>query len=573
MCGILLNNYKTRDFKKALLSQFYRGPDNLKIVKSDNINMGFNYLSITGKKKNYCQPLLFKNLILLFNGEIYNFNSLNKEIRNKDNKFKSDSDTKTLINYFYHFGVKKTLMDIRGMWALCLVDKKNNNLYVSRDRLGIKPLFYYKKKNHLIISSSVRSIKLLIKNSKFNIRYLQRYLKSGSLDYSEETAYKDILNFPKSTYIKINLNKKLQKFKFVKFWNLKTPERCTLSNIDSLKKTIDNSIALHTTTQQRVKSLITLSGGLDSTYIQRKNLSNNFLSMSAHGQKFNQEVETISKFVSKYNLNHEHVLIKNEYFNSNNLKNFIYKMDQPIRSLHPYIQYIIRQKAKEKNVKVILTGDGADEIFGGYYYLIPYVKNYLSQNKAKNIQIYKKKFNKDFSKELNLYGKNINKNLFIKDILIKRLTKTHVPYWLRVEDEISMINSIENRVPYLDHKVVESALSFKSNLFYKDGLNKYFFRKVIKNNLPNFILNGKKYGKPGSSIIIVYEKLKKDILLILKSNNLKKFYKISSKKLLQKYLVDQKNKNEKKCDYWFRLFFLNHWIIKNNYNLKLKVYK
>ena len=146
MCGILLSNYKSKKFKKALISQSYRGPDGHKIINSNNINMGFNYLSITGRQKNYLQPYVFKNLHLLFNGEIYNFKSLNLEIKKIDNNFDSDSDTKTLINYFYYFGVKKTLSDIRGMWSICLLNTDNNSLYVSRDRLGIKPLFYYKKK-------------------------------------------------------------------------------------------------------------------------------------------------------------------------------------------------------------------------------------------------------------------------------------------------------------------------------------------------------------------------------------------------------------------------------------------
>ena len=147
MCGFLVSNINNASFKKALSQQSFRGPDGNKILKFDNILLGFNYLSITGKKKNYWQPYKLKNFVLLFNGEIYNYKELNKKIQKINKNFRSDSDTKTLINYFLCFGVDKTLKDIRGMWSLCLLDTKNNLLYISRDRLGIKPLFYYKDKN------------------------------------------------------------------------------------------------------------------------------------------------------------------------------------------------------------------------------------------------------------------------------------------------------------------------------------------------------------------------------------------------------------------------------------------
>ena len=166
MCGILISNTNTDLFKKGLDQQSFRGPDGNKTFKFDNVFLGFNYLSITGKKKEYWQPYKLKNLILLFNGEIYNYKELNQRILRINKNFKSDSDTKTLINHFFYFGVDKTLKNIRGMWSLCLLDTKKNFLYLSRDRLGIKPLFYYKDKNKFIFSSSIKSINFLLKKKK-----------------------------------------------------------------------------------------------------------------------------------------------------------------------------------------------------------------------------------------------------------------------------------------------------------------------------------------------------------------------------------------------------------------------
>ncbi len=166
MCGILISNTNIALFKKALNQQSFRGPDGNKTYEFDKTMLGFNYLSITGRKKNYWQPYKLKNYILLFNGEIYNYKELNKEIQKVNKNFKSDSDTKTLINYFLNFGIEKSLKNLRGMWSLCLLDTKKKTLFLSRDRLGVKPLYYYKDKNKFIFSSSIKSINYLLKKKK-----------------------------------------------------------------------------------------------------------------------------------------------------------------------------------------------------------------------------------------------------------------------------------------------------------------------------------------------------------------------------------------------------------------------
>ena len=569
MCGILISNTDTNTtlFKKALDLQSYRGPDGNKTVQLDNIFLGFNYLSITGKQKNYWQPYTLKNLILLFNGEIYNYKKLNKNIQKIDKNFKSDSDTKTLINYFLHFGVNKTLKDIRGMWSLCLLDTKKKSLYVSRDRLGIKPLFYYKHKNKFIFSSSIKSINSLLREKKFNKKYLKKYLIKGELDNSKETPFKNIFNFPTASILKLKIqDRSSYNFKFTKFWNLRKGETYDDSKISNFKKLLNDNLALHNHSSKMIKTLIPLSSGLDSTYIQRRLFGKNNLSMSLSGHFFNEEVPMIKKFVKDKSLNHEFLNIKKNDYSVKKLDKFIELLDQPIRSLNPYFQYLIRKKAKKLKIRVLQNGDGGDEVFGGYLYALPYMLNFF--NKKSNLKLHnlKKSFIKDFATPLSKinFFKNNKKKIDLKCFLISRILKTHIPYWLRVDDEISMLNSIENRVPYLDHKIIEFCMKIKTQFFYKNGLNKFFFRKSIKGELPNYIMNQKKIGKPGSSYIITYTVLKKPILKIIHKNFLKNYIGLNKNKLKKMFLNDINCNNKNNSDFWFRVFFLCKWLEKKS---------
>ena len=566
MCGILISNINTYLFKKGLDLQSFRGPDGNKNLRFDNVSLGFNYLSITGKKKEYWQPYKLKNLVLLFNGEIYNYKELNKKIIKINKNFKSDSDTKTLINYFLYFGVDRTLKSIRGMWSLCLLDTKKKILYFSRDRLGIKPLFYYKNKNKFIFSSSIKSINFLLKKKKIDKYYLKNYLIKGKLDESKRTPFKNIYNFPSASLLKINLlNKKKNNFRFKKFWELKQNETYGINKTVEFKKLLDKNLLLHSELQKRVKGLVPLSSGLDSTYIQKKNISKNCISMSLSGEFFNEEVPIIKKFVKDKELNHKFLKIEKKDYSPSKLKRFIGLLDQPIRSLNPYFQFLIRKKAKALNVKVLQNGDGGDEVFGGYMYALPYMRNFYNKKNNSNLKNFKFSFLKYFNNELSKinFSRNFSKKINLKEYLINRILKTHIPYWLRVDDEISMLNSIENRVPYLDHTILEYCMSIKTQYFYNKGLNKFFFRETIKNELPKYIFKQKKIGKPGSSFIITYTVLKEEILNIIDSNFLKSYIKIQKSKLKKIFLKDVIEKNQNKSDFWFRVFFLYYWTKKN----------
>ena len=338
-----------------------------------------------------------------------------------------------------------------------------------------------------------------------------------------------------------------------------------MGDVTNFKKLLDKNFLLHGDIQKRVKAVIPLSSGLDSTFIQKKNITKNYISISLSGDFFNEEVSVIKRFVKDKKLNHIFLEVKKKDYSSKKLKKFIELLDQPIRSLNPYFQFLIRKKAKTFNAKVLQNGDGGDEIFGGYYYALPYLLNFFnkkSNSKLKNLKfIFLKEFAEELSKK-NFLNKN-QKKIDLKQFLFSRILKTHIPYWLRVDDEISMLNSIENRVPYLDHRILEFCMSVKSQYFYKKGLNKFFFRETIKNELPKYIFNQRKIGKPGSSSILIYTLLKKEILKIINANFLKNYIKPSKTQIKNFFLKDVDKKNHLKADFWFRVFFLYYWLKKN----------
>lgn len=163
MCGILLTNFD--DFKKniqALKNSNFRGPDQCNYKKVKKYFFGFNYLSITGIFKGSPQPYECKKNILLFNGQIYNYKDLLSFLPS-DFKQKNFSDTEILAELFNEIGFKKTLTKLEGMWSIIYFENKTNKIYISRDRLGIKPLFYYKKDKKIIFSSDVQGINTILK--------------------------------------------------------------------------------------------------------------------------------------------------------------------------------------------------------------------------------------------------------------------------------------------------------------------------------------------------------------------------------------------------------------------------
>ena len=550
MCGII--GYKSKnnisfDKLELIRSIRHRGPDSSKYIEikkknnlKTNVFLGFSRLSIIDDNVRSDQPFKYKNLIICFNGEIYNFKLLKKElIREKKIKFSTNSDTEVLIKLIYHIGLKKTLEKIEGMWAFSLYDTKAEKLTLCRDRFGEKPLLYLKKKNNFFFGSELPVFTIFLKNKfKINNEKLKKYLfyDYRYLNKDYDSFYKDVKKVPQSSYITVDKNLKVKTHKYFKFINKK-------ENKISYKKTI--SITKKKLIELTKKSLISdkpiafcLSGGVDSTGLVSiaKKYSNRKIkcfTIYTDDKKYD-EFEMVNKTVKQLKLNHKWIKI-NKDNTFENLQKIIHHRKYPILTVTSYIQWLMFKEISKHKIKVIISGNGSDEIFSGYYdhhlaYLNdtkngkkfnnknlinweknikplirnPLMKNYLNYSKNKNYlnvikginhssQFSKKKYSVEFNDVK--FSKSYLKNRMINEMFYES-----VPVILQEEDINSMYFSIENRSPYLNSDLYKFLLNAPVSHFINNGYAKSILRDSLNGIGPKHILQN--YEKIGFNISV-----------------------------------------------------------------------
>jgi len=563
MCGIsFIQKFREKDkvnINNILNSMRNRGPDDqqYKIVK--NNFFAFSYLSITGGYKKTTQPYKTDNSLLIFNGEIYNYLKLAKEL-NFNHLMKNRCDTELLSLCLEKFGIKKTLNKIEGMWSFIFYDFKKEKIYISRDPLGIKPLFYYYKNKKLTISSSIKTIfKSSLKNFYLNKSTVKTFIKKGNLNQDNNTFFKGIKVFPAANYATYDLN--LSKINFFRYWKIKKKEN---NFIHKNYKKIQTNIESHFNYNKN--TALPLSYGLDSNILHKY-------------YKDKKKLNCYTLYNVPKNVEHTYIKKKTNFVNAKEahsslfLKKFLKVTDQPVRSFQPLYQYLIRVKAKENKARIVLNGDGADEVYGGYPYAIPYLLAELINKKkislariiAKNYQKFTSKNYEELlqiAREILKDKKNKIKNY--KDFMINRIIKTHVPYWLHMDDLLSMECSIENRVPFLQYSIIELIMKVKSTNILSDGTNKQILRKMSKLYIKQ---KHPKYHKPGNYEII-YKTYSKDFERLIKNGSLKLFF---DKKTILKNFINDKTSDIKSMstnDYWTRIYFLFKWVEINDYKFK-----
>ena len=575
----------------------HRGPDSQKFYFDDEFKCYFRRLSIIDLNERSDQPFQSDNkrFIILFNGEIYNFKILKKELLDLSHKFKTQGDTEVIIKAFQEWG-KNFVKKIQGMFSICIWDKKFKRFYAFRDRFGIKPLYYTFYKNTYIFSSEIKDILVLSKTNKIqeNPKIIIDYLANGSLNDTEQTFFKNIKSVKPGHIIEITNNN----FKAEKYWSLNYSESLSLNQTEIIKN-FNKNLKMHTISD--VPIAYTLSGGIDSSLlagasIKMKNFNRKTKFFSTLPKNTIDESKWINATAKKFGLNHF-------YCNSENLdyedyQKFINFQEEPVQTSSAYYQYLLRKKIKEHGLKVLMVGEGADEVYGGYKRCLFYYLNYMDLDKKKlsgfllksgnfmqndintvlsNYLRFKSRINtnlsdiEDLSSQKYLKKKSSKRFLsipknsknFFKDALISHMTKRDLPYVLRMEDKNSMSQSIEARVPFLDHKMVEYVFNIKTQYFMKNGQNKYILRSCFKNYFSKDVLNRKeKSARPGDNANFIFNTFYKNYLDLLNSNLKNDYFNI--KKIKSKLQEDKKKKNYKNSDFYFRVF--NYLVWNENFN-------
>lgn len=366
MCGIV-GFTNDIDDSNAVLSKMmdrikHRGPDAEGMYIDDGIALGHRRLSIIDVSSQGDQPIFNedKSMVIVFNGEIYNYNEIRQELQNYGHVFKTNTDTEVLIHGYEQFG-EKLLDKLRGMFSFVIWDKNKKELFGARDFFGIKPLYYAIMGKTFMFGSEIKSF-LEHPNFKkeLNTNALENYL---TFQYSptNETFFKNVYKLPPAHYFVL----KDGKFSAHRYWDVHFNEDST-PNLDEwvnkISDTFHNSVEAHKIADVEVGSF--LSSGVDSSYVASvANVDKTFTVGFGTDEKYNEIgwAKNFSKAIGKENTSK--VISPEEYWG--NLSKIQYHMDEPLADPSAVALYFVCNIASEK-LKVVLSGEGADEIFGGY---------------------------------------------------------------------------------------------------------------------------------------------------------------------------------------------------------------
>ncbi|WNM18850.1 asparagine synthase (glutamine-hydrolyzing) [Flavobacterium capsici] len=606
MCGI--NGIFHLDFKKVDQNQLikmrdvleHRGPDDSGIYLNNNIGLGHRRLSIIDTSSNGHQPFISNDgrYIIVFNGEIYNYKDFYPELKSKGIALKSGSDTEVLLCLFELYGLK-TLERLHGMFAFAIWDNLEKKLILCRDRMGVKPLYYSFHQNTLFFASEQKAlftagVPLQVSENGLEEYFYNRFVAG------ENTLYENIKKLLPGHHITIDENGKKET---VRWWNLKEQIQNHPKIINPkewFEETFFDSVKLRMVSDVPVGVL--LSGGLDSCSIlsalhhqDYKNIETFNISFS---EEEHNEYHLAKKITEQFNYNFNHTKLENENLYQN-LIEASYFQDEPITHLNEPHLLAISKLAKPK-VKVLLSGEGADELMGGYVRYKALKNQSLLKviSSLSKIEVFNKKPRYDklfrYSKikdesdlvifnGSNIYPEDINlfygdkkkptneyryqilkeaKELYPKNLQRQALyfdQHTYLCSLLDRNDRCTMGTSIECREPFLDKRLIAGLGTLDSKWLFTGKKGKFILKNSMENKLPKEIVEFRKIGlsAPWGSYLLSFPRFIDELDNFSKSDifNFPYLTNIDGKKLVK----EVRNGNTQILPYFMPLFMLHKW--------------
>ena len=603
MCGIagIITKKENKDeiIKKMSERIKHRGPDGEGYYIDEEIALAHRRLSIidleTGNQPMYNEN---QNLVIVYNGEIYNFIELRDILEEKGHIFKTQSDTEVLVHGFeeWKYELPKHL---RGMFAFAIYDKNIKKLFLARDNFGIKPLYYYKTNETFMFASEIKAF-LDVEDFKkeLNENILKAYLEFSFVP-TNETFFKGVHRLDAGSYLiykdnDITINKY---FKLDFKENHKTFEEA----VESIKTVMQESVEKHLLSDVEVGSF--LSSGIDSSYIVSLAKPNKTYTVGYDLEKYD-EIKYAKELAEKLEINNTSKIIKKEEY-LENLEKIMYYLDEPTSDPAAISLYFVAKLASQ-DVKVVLSGEGADEFFGGYNYYrkdvdwgfynkLPYFIRHTISNIAKLLPEFKginflirrgeklenhyigvnrnfsnKMANKILNKKYDLNGVDVTKDIYdeYKNYTeIEQMQAIDINFWLMKDillkaDRMTMASSLEGRVPFIDIEVFKVGASLPIDYKVTKENTKVALRAAAKNVIPTKAYEKKKLGFP----VPIREWLKspsfyEEVERTLNNATSKKYF---NNKLINKLL--EQHKSGKKDNYrkiwtiycflkWYEVYF------------------
>lgn len=524
ICGIVNfngNHVKPANIERMMNQIKHRGPDDEGFFIDKNVGLGHVRLSIIDLSSAGHQPMFSrdKRYCIIYNGEVYNYLELRDTLEGKY-PFKTRTDTEVVLNAFIEWG-PACLEKFNGMFSFVIYDTRTTELFFARDRFGIKPFYYYLDDKTFVFASEERAILPFLKERRPNQKAIYEYLIFNRTDQGDYTFFEGIKKLPHGARGIVRGNK----IEIEKWYTLAESLKEPFKDPGEFYETFRQSIALRLRSDVPVG--VCLSGGLDSSGIVSvllkefgKSDLNTFSAVYEKGEKADE-----SEFINRYRSH-----LENMYFIHpsaaglyDDLDRFIQCHSEPVATLGPYAQFKVLELAKE-HVVVTLDGQGADEMLAGYpYFFGAYFKQLLNAFRwgrlLSEMSVYAVKYRSLYAfKYFGLYlapgffkdglsrfshnyvtagfyhrGKKMSA---VKEMLYNPRTLNEsllqhfefkLEHLLKWEDHNSMGHSLESRVPFLDHHLVERTLSLPAEKIIDKATTKFFFREAMKNVLPEEI--------------------------------------------------------------------------------------
>lgn len=522
----------------------HRGPDQEGFFRDEKVRMGFRRLAILDLLPTGHQPMTDESgrYVLVFNGEIFNYLELREALQNRGYTFRSSGDAEVLLTAFKEWGERCTDR-LNGMYAFLVYDKSSGRVFGARDRFGTKPLYYAVLGDLLLIASEIKALRASgLCGHGFNEAVVSRYLLDNELDYTTETFFAGVEKVAPSTRFWIDVAEPTPTFN--RYWNLVDEIREPPGDpVSAFRDLFENAVAMRMRSDVPVG--VSLSGGLDSTAIicsmarqwdqGATKPAGKLLAFSFESKEFDE-----SRYIEATLEQTRAVQIKTgtepmEFWDD--LDKVLWFHDEPVHSMTPLVGYRIAELAAANDVKVLLLGQGADEVLGGYAGYFELKRESLIQRKAFK-QLWQETV--DYSAQ---YGGGVGRILFKESIkalkgslrklpaygvlakrkrrlevasnpwfsddfkssvpeyeyrphvpglaprLLASVTESPLPLYLREEDRNSMAHSIEARLPFLDHRLVTLAFSLSDDWKVEGALGKILLRRAMEGQIPDVVRN------------------------------------------------------------------------------------
>ncbi|MGX7445841.1 asparagine synthase (glutamine-hydrolyzing) [Dolosigranulum pigrum] len=546
MCGFI-GFFDTRENKEVIVERMmdrviHRGPDMGGKYIDAHCGLGFRRLSILDLSEAGAQPLYSEdgNKILVFNGEIYNYTEIREDLMAKGYKFKSNTDSEVLIHGYDEYG-EALVNKLRGMFAFCIWDKVEQKVFAARDNFGIKPFYFYEYEYNgqksLMIASE---IKAFLDHPSFekevNKKALKPYLTFQYSAQPDETFFKGVKRLKPGHYFTYqNGEMNIQKYWEV---NFNDQHKTLEENIADIRAVIDDSVKMHKQSDVPVGSF--LSGGVDSSYITERLMPDKTFSIGFAEDTFDEttHAEDLSNILNIENI--KRTIDADDCLGM--LPTIQYHMDEPQSNPSTMPLYFLSKLVKDNDVTVVLSGEGADEIFGGYEWYgldegqkkLKKLPNFIlkpAASLAKHLPNFRGKttllragrpveetfigqalvFEEDEAKDI--LNSDYQQSRSVKDItdkvysLVQGKDDVTKKQFLDIKlfmagdilqkaDKMSMAHSLELRVPFLDKEVMEVGEQIGSEQKITNGTTKYVLRKAAEKSLPEEWFKRKKKGFP-----------------------------------------------------------------------------